>query len=97
MCEDLDKPLNTLLSNMAGPKDPWVFRGKKVDWLSIGAITPTKGPSIAIVSIHETVKITVTADKGKYPETKQLVERIVQELKQDGEQTQEQEETKQSK
>ena len=77
-----------LLSNMAGPmKAPWVFKGKKVDWLGIAAVTPTMGPSVTIATLHECVKITVTADKGEFSETRQLVDRIVHELKQTDEPT----------
>ena len=83
MIEKNNKPLNMLLSNMAGPmKAPWVFKGKKADWVSIAAVTPTMGPSVTISTIYETTKITVTADKGEFSETRQLVDRIVYELKQ---------------
>ena len=71
MCDQVNKPCNMLLSNMAGPmKAPWVFKGKKVDWVSVAAVTPTMGPSVTIATIHECVKITVTADKGEFSETR---------------------------
>ena len=69
MVEKNNKPLNMLLSNMAGPmKAPWVFKGKKVDWVSLAAVTPTLGPTISMLTHHECVKVTVTADKGEFSE-----------------------------
>ena len=61
-------------------KAPWVFKGKKVDWVSLAAVTPTLGPTVSMVTHHECVKITCAADKGEFPETKQLLDGIVHEL-----------------
>ena len=84
----MNKPGNLFLSNMTGPLSaPWVFKGKKVDWISLAAMTPTLGPTISMVTLHETVKVTVTADTGEFSETKQLLDRIVHELTQASETT----------
>ena len=97
ICDDMNKPGNLFLSNMTGPlKAPWVFKGKKVDWVSLCAMTPTLGPSVSIMTHHECVKVTVTADKGEFPETKQLLDRIVHELEQVSEATSTEAETQES-
>ena len=77
----MNKPGNLFLSNMTGPMQaPWVFKGKKVDWISLAAMTPSLGPTISMVTLFDTVKVTVTADKGEFPETKQLLDKMVHEL-----------------
>ena len=40
-----------------------------------------------MISQHECVKITTIADQGEFPEAKQLLDRIVHELKPDSEAT----------
>ena len=69
------------LSNLAGPlKAPWVFKGSKVDWVILASVVPTLGPAVSMVTHHECVKVAVIADIGEFPETKQLLDRIVHEL-----------------
>ena len=55
------KPGNLTLSNMTGPlKAPWIFKGKKVDWVSMASMAV--GPSVSMVTHHDCAKITIIAD-----------------------------------
>ena len=57
----MDKKSNLALSNIAGPmKAPWVFKDKKVDWVSMASTA--LGPSVSIVTHHNCAKITIIAD-----------------------------------
>ena len=70
------------MSNMTGSlKAPWVFGGCKVDWVSLVAC-PQFCPMASIVTMDDTVKITVTSDRGAFPDSKPLLDGIVKELTQ---------------
>ena len=70
-----------IVSNMIGSlKAPWVFKDKKVDWISvIGTMSATV--SISITTMHKVVKITICADKAVFDCIDELGDAIVQELK----------------
>ena len=81
MCDNSNKTGNMFLSNLAGPlKEPWVFKGNKVDWVILASVVPTLGPAVSMVTHHECSKVAVIADIGEFSETKQLLDRIVHEL-----------------
>ena len=61
---------------------PWVINGKKVHWISVlGRVEGV--PSISLVSLHDSARVTGMADTGSFPEMEEFVKAIEQELKQD--------------
>ena len=71
---------NFVVSSMTGSlKAPWTFSGKKVHWISMLAC-PVAGPSISLASLHDTVRITGMSNTGSFPEIRELVKGIEQEL-----------------
>ena len=71
---------NFIASNMTTSlKAPWYFQGKKVHWVSILGC-PEFNPSISLVSLHDSVRVTGVSDLGTLPEIGQLVQNIEKEL-----------------
>ena len=60
-------------------KAKWVFQGCQVDWVSIVS-NDLLQPCVSIVTHHDTVKVTIAADRGVFPESRQLLDAIVSEL-----------------
>mmetsp|Transcript_43817 Transcript_43817/g.58092 ORF Transcript_43817/g.58092 Transcript_43817/m.58092 type:complete len:82 (+) Transcript_43817:546-791(+) len=71
-----------IMSSMTGSlKKPWVFKGCQVDWMtSIGCPKNVGYPSVTLVTLHDKVKISVSADEGTFPYTQELMDGIVREL-----------------
>lgn len=68
-------------SNMIGSLNaPWTFGGKKVDWICQTG-NPFNIVSIGMNTLGDTVKISVMADKGVFPQAAELGNKITQILK----------------
>jgi len=70
------------MSSMTGSlKKPWVFQGSQVDWVtSIGCHKNVGYPNISLVTLHDKVKISVSADVGTFPYAHELMEGVAHEL-----------------
>ena len=60
-------------------KAPWVFQGRKVDWVTLIA-SNENFPSVSLVTHHEKVKVAIMNDSGSFPESKRLLDAIVAEM-----------------
>ena len=62
---------NLILSNMPSSlKAKWMFnQGCQVNWVSLVSCNP-KQPFVSLVTHHDTVKLTITADSAVFPESK---------------------------
>ena len=77
---DITKKCNLILSNMPSSlKAKWVFSGCQVDWVSLVSCE-LQQPFVSLVTHHDTVKVAISADKGAFPESKQLLDAIVREM-----------------
>ena len=75
MLKDLHEKQSLTCSNMAGSMaHSWKFDGKKTHWVAVG--TSGEHPVVTLVSLHDTVKITVIAKKGIFKESEQLMAKI---------------------
>merc|ERR1711908_256903 len=74
--DETDMKTSMLASNMAGSRaHAWSFDGKKTDWIAIST-TSTHGPSVALASLHDKVKVSVTCRTGVFKDSKRFCELI---------------------
>ena len=79
--EDVFERHSVTCSNMAGsPAHNWIFDGKRTHWMAMG--TSGGHPTITLVSLHDTVKVTIVSRTGIFRNTEELMAKIEENMDQ---------------